>query len=149
MRRRFVCAGVALAIVCGLGLAPVEAKGRCREILAGTERCLIVPPDGSVGREFVLLDRRCRTEGRTCSQDGSECTTLYRTVECLQEGDGGSTVRVGAGCFCGGGSVGTGTDRDDPVSAEEFLRIQEALESHDGVAGTCELPASLQPEAEE
>ena len=148
MTRRFVCVGLALAVAAGLGLAPVEAKGRCRAILAGSYTCERTGTDG-IARDFVLLDRQCRAEGRVCSQDGSECTTLFRDVVCQRTDGGTGEVRVGAGCFCGGGSVGVGTDREDPISAEEFLRIQEALESGDADGATCEAPAPLRPVAAE
>lgn len=148
MRRRFVFIGLALAVVAGFSLAPVEAKGRCRATLAGTHTCQLTATDG-ISRTIVILDRQCRFEGRVCSQDGAECTTLYRTVDCPQPPDGDpGVVEIGLGCFCGGGSITAGR-QEDPVSAEQFLRIQDALESEGGDAATCEAPASLLPEEAE
>jgi hypothetical protein len=148
MNRRLLCVVLAVAVVAGLSLSPAGARGRCRATLADTYNCQVTATDGT-SRVIVLFDRRCRAEGRVCSQDGGECTTLFRVVDCLQEPDGNpGQVRVGLGCFCGGGSVAGENAHEDPVSAEEFLRIQEALESEDGDAGTCPAPASLPLAAE-
>jgi len=151
MTRRVLFVGLALAIVVGFGLAPAEAKGRCRAVLQGTVCCLRAGTDG-IGPDFALPDRHCRTEGKLCNRDGSECSTLYAQVECVQvpcdggtDGGGPSQVQVGLGCFCGGGSIGTGTAREDPVSAEDFLRMLEALDAEDTDAATCEAPPSLMP----
>ena len=150
MRRRLVLLGLALAVVAGFSLAPVEARGRCRATLERTCRCELSGTDG-VARELVLLDRRCRTAGKVCSQDGSTCGPLLREVSgCVcsdTDGDPG-VVEIGLGCFCGGGSVTAGR-QEDPVSAEQFLGIQDALESEGGNTATCEAPASWLPEEAE
>jgi len=150
MTRRVLFVGLALAIVVGFSLAPAEAKGRCPAVVAGTVCCLVTGTDGT-GDEIEFSDRRCRTEGRVCSRAGSECATRELTIDCVQvpcgdaDPDGGEPglLQVGVGCFCGGGLIGTLPV--DPVSADNFLRMLEALESEDTGDATCEAPPSLLP----
>jgi hypothetical protein len=66
-------------------------------------------------------------------------------VMCLEIGEEEPTeITIGVGCFCGGGSPPVPMPRRDPVSADEALRIIEAIETAEAEnPALCEAPPEL------
>ena len=63
----------------------------------------------------------------------------------MAPGDGDpSLITIGLGCFCGGGSPPVIRPRRDPVSADEALKLIEAIEAATAAnSAVCEVPAEL------
>jgi hypothetical protein len=143
MKRRVMMGCVAAGILVA-GFVPALAGGPCKTDVVSIE-CMVPDATSDQGRVIALLDKQCKHEGRKC-RGRSECGTVYQDVACLVPGDGDpSMITIGLGCFCGGGSPPQFRPRPaDPVSAEEALKLIEAIEAAEVAnPAVCELPSEL------
>jgi hypothetical protein len=122
----------------------VQAKGPCKMDVDVIECELNIAVGTDEGRLIALLDKRCESEGRKCRGQAT-CETVYTEVACIPPGDSDpSLITIGLGCFCGGGSPPVPMPRRDPVSAQEALRIIEAIEAAEAESpALCEAPQDL------
>ena len=118
------------------------AKGPCK-MDVNVIPCA-VPNDVDEVRLIGLLDKQCAAEGRKCRGQAT-CETVYVDVACVTPGDGEpGVITIGLGCFCGGGSPPEPRRRTDPVSADEAVRIIEAIEAAQAKnPALCEAPLDL------
>jgi hypothetical protein len=135
----WVCLVVGILVA---GVSSAVAKGPCK---VDVDVILCAVPNGiDEVRVVALLDKQCANEGKKCRGQAS-CETVYTEVMCGDPADGDPGVTtIGLGCFCGGGSPPVFLPRQDPVSADEAVRMIEAIEAAEaGNPALCEAPLDL------